>query len=402
MSGLDAYEYLKANYDWKEIEMSTLQEPPNREAIKAKRKAITYISTLCEENGVNPDKFDFDAVYPDGYNKTVQELNKNFMQWLRNKTRKSKAELQEGQAEHIANVGQLFATTEKATLIGQEQNHMRNLEADQGKIFATVRALKEIRDRMATMEKPIDWVEQVKNIIRSGFWSLHKIETKKALQGNSSIPVMQFITNDITLTNPQSDGRDFKLEFGRIIINLNRNNTVLAMGYRWQPFTKINVENKFHPYISADGAICFGNGSIAAGNYMATMRFDELFQLMETLLTTYSSDGGPYATMDKLFILGYDRYGDQPWLHALDKERRALYGVDEKNLRAMDKHKTYKEKKDMNDRVYMRVKCTHESCKYEFDNYKTIEGQGINSATSCPRCARFLPPYEEFVRPEAT
>lgn len=140
----------------------------------------------------------------------------------------------------------------------------------------------------ALEQRPANYVtEEVRRLLRDGFWSWHKYENG-ALFLHTKNAVMMTETN-------AAAGIDTRVVMGRYIGKLQiARGTLRVHRYRQNIVTK---DGYYHPYVYRDGDICWGNAGSQATNLLAKGQIYEVFSLLASLLITYTPEATPYEPL---------------------------------------------------------------------------------------------------------
>lgn len=346
---------------------------------RSAKKFVNYVYDLCSENDVEPGSIDVISVFGESFkDDEVQATNKKFFKFVRADKRAKQEFISEAQEKKLKEAEKSFKPPNQKEFIDREQSLLRDLDSYQNSIASTIQSLIKTRATLEGLrnQKP-DLVNQVKEILRSGFWEIH--EGSNDWQKSALI---QFIPkNDIILSEPHDDGRDFKTNFGKIIFQINQDGRIFALPIQAQKKALMFFEHPsytssrfFFPFIKPEGSICWGSAATAVNNLIALNKFSDVFLILERLLSVYDGSGGPYKQLKDFFIYGFDRKGKRPWHDQMLTEDKIKYGLE---VETSFDDEGYWVDKETEERIYI---CKHSSCGYRQQRHI--------SHRTCPSCGR--------------
>lgn len=299
------------------------------------KKSIRYIYDLADETGVDVSKWDVEDVFGPDLTIPVQEINKRFFAHTRRESRAEKIAVTEDQIAKAEAASQYYRAKEPTELITKRNTLISENDTLQNSINTKIKLMLEVEDQIAeSQRKKIELAPIIKEILQEGFWTLDYVREEKPRADTEKL--LEFLSDEIILQDPQTDGRDFKLNFGRIRIRIQCNGQVSAAPYEAQDKAILNGERGgiwgyFHPFVSNTGVICFGTGASVAAAAIAKRNYGDVFMLAQRILTTYPG-GVAYVYLKKFFIEGKDKKGNRPWLWTLPKPMANLYGLTEEYI----------------------------------------------------------------------
>ncbi len=145
------------------------------------------------------------------------------------------------------------------------------------------------RDQLALIDN-VDTHSQIpkriEKILQSNFWDF------KGLNG----PKLEMITrNNIILSEVNAEaGINRRVDMGKYLARLN-----FEFGSITVHAHESNVlrESYYHPYVKYNGDICWGNAKETVTKKILENAWDDVFSLLEALLTTYSPSATPYIRL---------------------------------------------------------------------------------------------------------
>jgi hypothetical protein len=148
------------------------------------------------------------------------------------------------------------------------------------------------KEKAALENRPANYIaEEVKSLLSEGFWQF--LEYKEA-------KLRLATTSDIVMVEKNlAAGIDRRVNLGRLIAELSvRDMRLKVLRYRQNI---INRQRYFHPYISLDNDICWGNAADTARSLLTTGQVKAIYSLLASLLTTYGS-GTPWSALAEFEI----------------------------------------------------------------------------------------------------
>lgn len=146
--------------------------------------------------------------------------------------------------------------------------------------------------------------ERLAKVCKNKFFKLENVDGETAYF-NTTSPITLSMRN-------AAAGLDITVPFGyyRVVVDAHYNSVKVFK-------LKDNIPSRYeywHPYVSREGRVCWGNASDTANNLILMGKWDEVMELLGGLLSTYSPDATPYHSLEA-FKADYDRWknpGQQP------------------------------------------------------------------------------------------
>lgn len=264
---------------------------------KGQITALNYISELATTTGVDILGWNIIEVFGLGeeadLNKICmgpREINtKFFAKMEKDKGTEVKIKyLSEAQVQEILRVERDLFLEHRSLIDRNIEQNMRNIDGYNRKISDEFTVMKKHRDTLALGK--ISILPEIDAIIGSGFFKFEVLGSQ----------VVTFKTAPVTISAKRGDGKQFSIPLGtfevsldfyrgRISVNPNEGNCYHADRY-------------YHPYINADGAICWGNAATSAGQLISTKKYADLFRLLHSLLVHFDFDTTPYVGIENMEI----------------------------------------------------------------------------------------------------
>lgn len=177
------------------------------------------------------------------------------------------------------------------------------------------------KEKAALENRPANYIaEEIKSLLADGFWQfLEYKEAKLRLATTADIVMVE--------KNP-SAGVDRRINLGRVIGELSvRDMRLKVLKYRQN---LVNRQGYFHPYISRDNDICWGNAADTSRGLLATGQVKSVYSLLASLLTSYGN-GTPWSTLAEFELVRDNQRVDatsigtteQEWCEEHEEERRS-------------------------------------------------------------------------------
>ena len=142
-----------------------------------------------------------------------------------------------------------------------------------------------------TDEKSIDLLETVTKICQTGFWTYEELNERDGY--------ISFINvNPVVIKQKNTRaGIDLQINLGYFQARLHmvQDNAITLHTHKENQFSESGY---WHPYVSINARICWGNASSTADGYLRIFNYVALMELLSALLTTYSPDATPYASIE--------------------------------------------------------------------------------------------------------
>lgn len=129
---------------------------------------------------------------------------------------------------------------------------------------------------------------EIKLILQNPFWKFKDV-TGNFISFTTATPVV------MSERNTQA-GIDRTINFGRLSARLDPIQAELKV-LKYEK--NILCSNVYHPYVSDQGHICWGNASETALRILTQGKFGQAFGLLAALLMTYSPDATPYRRLQQ-------------------------------------------------------------------------------------------------------
>lgn len=129
-------------------------------------------------------------------------------------------------------------------------------------------------------------MDEAKKLLAEGFWEFHDY-------GNS---ILRFRTkNDVVMSEiNKAAGIDRRVTLGKYLAEYRVNDASLKL----KRFTQNAISHGYyHPYCNNSGAICWGNAANTASKLLSQGELYAVFNLLASLLVTYSPDASPYENL---------------------------------------------------------------------------------------------------------
>lgn len=136
---------------------------------------------------------------------------------------------------------------------------------------------------------------ELEEILLQGFWS------NLLVQDNG---VFWLTTEDDVVMSERrrAAGIDRTVNLGRMAVTINLTHSSLkVVPYKnnLRPHGHSSERlSFFHPYISADGEVCWGGSQRVICRHMAEWNVKDILNMLQTLLTTYRADSQPYMQLE--------------------------------------------------------------------------------------------------------
>jgi hypothetical protein len=133
-----------------------------------------------------------------------------------------------------------------------------------------------------------DLVTDIDKIVTTGFFRLQCIEEYQKLNFRT--------TNDVIIReyNPTA-GVDYAVNLGRFEIELDYFSGEIFVG---KYSDNVEVNNFYHPHVSSDGKVCWGDAINSFYQYMNSLELSKVMNLLSQLLTSYNA-GNPYVGLQR-------------------------------------------------------------------------------------------------------
>lgn len=275
---------------------------------KSNIESLTYLKYLMTVTNTTPKRWDIFKLFggADGNPQKLfterNELNKRFME----KLTEQKARQVEASDEALSVLPQLVEAIDqgmKNSLESRKQDMKYKLERVSSQIQRyhedIARQLKQAADLQREMarlegENPTQHVkDELEAVLRDGYW------TNPIVEGNYLYLNTQ---EEIILTQKNKAANiDIELNVGKLGVKIDmRNFHLYVIPYK----NNVAVGNTsfgtiYHPHVSGEGAICWGDASGNVAMWQAGMNLGKILKMLYSLLFTYS-DSNPYVTLRRM------------------------------------------------------------------------------------------------------
>lgn len=289
---------------------------------RSNRKTLEYLQEMAARTGGDLSKVDILTVFAqdmlpaqDGYSQLVadkNELNKRYFEAC-NESIESTRKLTEFEVERLHAVVDRDLT-QLARQWGASNNSLGDLDAAAARNFrawadseAKARAA---RYQQYSAKEAKEFLDRIalgfREALARGFWCDLKIDR--------SIIYLRTRNPVVCLDRNNAAGIDLSKNMGWMSVILNplettRNVNVVPIGRnQWHSAQHYSGQIFWHPFISNNGQVCFGNGKNLAVSYMRDGRVGDLLELLETVLTTYTGNEMPYVKLEAFQACPRDDY----------------------------------------------------------------------------------------------
>jgi hypothetical protein len=184
-------------------------------------------------------------------------------------------------------------------------NDLRNYINKASSLSSSIRQYKLDLAEAESREDQSPLIAAMRDVADVGFFNYQSFDT-----GTSTVTFV-FTTDDVIINKGLPD--ELFLGNYQLIIESTPSKLVLRV---YQNEGNINVGGYYHPYISSNGEICWGDAVGIATKYILDTNIAGLMGLLRMILTTYSTDTTPWQGLDKFhsaklmlpFIRLYNQY----------------------------------------------------------------------------------------------
>lgn len=136
-------------------------------------------------------------------------------------------------------------------------------------------------------ETKVDFTSRINEVLQQGFWEFHEYNDSK---------IKLRTKQDVILEHKNvAAGIDLRVNFGKFVAELGYTNFKLRVQKHENNLTS---RGYYHPYVSLMGEICWGNMSYAADELYKAGNLPGLFELLGSLLMTYTPEATPYEPLE--------------------------------------------------------------------------------------------------------
>ncbi len=289
---------------------------------KANLESVKYIHSLSKQSQVNISTWNINELFKDPANKKQSlELIKNrndinrifFSEYERRQSDKS-IEVS-GAVNAIRSQLANASETIKQKRLQQLQREVDYIARDGlpnylSRIDGYIKQINGYRKQMDALNglNTTDRiVSDMEEVLASGFFQFFDLNDSR---------LRLTTTNDIVMTqkNPLAN-LDITVNLGKFYVTLSFEDTKLEV----TPMeNNVFFNGMYHPYVSSNGRVCFGDGEPMAVDYRMKMNLKGLFTLLQAILTTYS-DSTPYARLTDLHHASLTRTNNTTLPHDNDR-----------------------------------------------------------------------------------
>lgn len=272
-----------------------LKEPNQKEV-------LNYIADLANTTGFDISQWNIQETFFDGEDliRSHREINKRF--FLRTKVLEEKKQVKVLTEEQIAKIKTMEDSVFKSLIRQSEEREIQeceNLRERISRVTNSVTQLKSIRDARAQIPK-ISCIEWVDRVLQTGNFELFDA------QNAANTPIIKFTTRPVNVSWKRGDGVEFRIPFGRFIINIYpTTGNILTLPLNDTHNKNIFFNDFSFPFFHHSGAICWGNAHEAVGHLRSQGKWAEVMNLLWSLMTNYFPDGGPYIALESFMTATY-------------------------------------------------------------------------------------------------
>lgn len=248
-----------------------------------------YLEQLASQTGTNIDHWELEAF--EGLEASDRRgINRVFFaRQAQNQT--DEANLDDHSERLLASASHQFEGAKEERLTVLRRSHTQKLTHAKTATRVLNERVKEAwdikKEMYALQQRPANYVtEEVRKLLKEGFWSWHKYENGKLFLRTKNTVVL-------TEVNAAS-GVNRRVVMGKYLASLKIADEKIQV-HRYQQ--NIVIDGYYHPYVDNDGDICWGTAGSTATEMLANGGVYDIFSLLSSLLTTYAPDATPYARL---------------------------------------------------------------------------------------------------------
>ena len=203
----------------------------------------------------------------------------------------SVAELTEAFTAKLADISRRKLERARASMQSEVDRYNREAREHVARFERAAQEAYKASERLAqSTGEPLDLSAEFAEIARSGFYQLQLDQCTDTVLTFHTPPVtMDYVQRDAATPPP--------VELGSYRVTFNIDNSALRV---------LRLESNrvshghYHPFISSDGDVCWGNNSNEAATLREQHRWAALFTLLANLLQRFDTTSSPYIGLDTL------------------------------------------------------------------------------------------------------
>lgn len=260
---------------------------------------VNYIEQLASSTGINIDDWNIMEVFGTGTGNSLVTDKRAINRILFNKFKDRSVEEKPAGAGTVAPEAQQAINNLAETILNERKRELSDrlancLGSTEERYRRYLRALSDavkINMELAAMSTGTgpDISKEIETICATDFWNFEKATGNK----------ITFVTaQDVVNTHKRpSAGLDISVNLGKFRATYD----VECGNIRVEPAGNNIWHREYtHPHISAEGSICWGNAGSTANNMLAAFKIADAFNLLASLLVTYSHEN-PYADLGSFY-----------------------------------------------------------------------------------------------------
>ena len=280
----------------------------------ANLKALNHIKWLASKTKLDIKSLDIFKVFAKADSETSliddkRKINDKFMalyETLRAKAEKSNAKKDDsvsledldGLKEAITKNLMSFAGRRKSELEQNLRNYMQRSKDYQARADSEILNVMKTRAELLTLVEPsTDPIfKDLNEVLEAGYW------TNPVMDGQ--FLYLNTASNIIITHQKKKAAMEVSVDLGKLSVRLNMRN----FGLEVIPYKdNRRCQNHYHPNVTPDGGICWGNGQDRRIEWMSQLQVGKVLELLYTMLTHYSPDN-PYVPIEA-FNTNSAKYG---------------------------------------------------------------------------------------------
>lgn len=273
---------------------------------QSNQESLTYIKYLLSVTNTSPKRWNLFKIFGEEDNEQQfiidrNELNKRFMEHLT----AQKAKQIESISESLGVMPELMIAVEKGlnkSLEARRKDYQyqvtiqtQALERQHAEVNYILTNLNNARTQLEQLdgENAASAIkEEIEVVLKDGYWT-NPIVYNNYLYLNTQ--------EEIILTQKNKAANiDIELNVGKFAVKISLSNFLIeVIPYKNNVSLSTMDGSYYHPHVSTQGSICWGDAYQNVSNWLATRNLGKVLKMLYALLFTYS-DTNPYVTLQRM------------------------------------------------------------------------------------------------------